>query len=176
MYERRWLQQAQRPWGKNERVCLKKQKGQYYWNSCHTIDNSEDVEATWTSINRGMDKEDGVHIHSRILLNHKKEWNKAICSIMYGPRDYHSKWSKSEREKQILYMNAHMWNLEEQSRWTYLQSRKKTDIEQTYGYQEGNGEWDALVDWRIYITMYKWITNKNLVYSPGNSTQWSLMT
>ena len=113
MYERRWLQQAQRPWGKNERVCLKKQKGQYYWNSCHTIDYSEDVEATWTSINRGMDKEDGVHIHSRILLNHKKEWNKAICSIMYGPRDYHSKWSKSERK--ILYDIIHQFNSVTQS-------------------------------------------------------------
>ena len=30
-----------------------------------------------------------------------KEWNNAICSNMDGPRDYHTKWSKSEREKQI---------------------------------------------------------------------------
>ena len=30
---------------------------------------------------------------------------------MDGPRDYHAKWSKSEREKQILYDITYMWNL-----------------------------------------------------------------
>ena len=29
---------------------------------------------------------------------------------MDGPRDYHSKWSKSEKEKQIPYDIAYMWN------------------------------------------------------------------
>ena len=33
----------------------------------------------------------------------KKEWNNAICSNMDGPRGYHSKWSKSDRERQISY-------------------------------------------------------------------------
>ena len=31
---------------------------------------------------------------------------------MDGPRDCHIEWSKSEREKQISYINAYMWNLE----------------------------------------------------------------
>ena len=44
-----------------------------------------------------------VFIHNRILLSHKKEWNDAICSYMDGPRDYHIKWSKSDRERQISY-------------------------------------------------------------------------
>ena len=39
----------------------------------------------------------------------KKEWNNAICSNMDGPRDYHTKWSKSER--QIPYDITYMWNL-----------------------------------------------------------------
>ena len=30
------------------------------------------------SINRGMDKEDVVHIYNGILLSHKKEWNWVI--------------------------------------------------------------------------------------------------
>ena len=30
---------------------------------------------------------------------------------MNGPRDYHIKWSKSERERQILYDITYMWNL-----------------------------------------------------------------
>ena len=37
------------------------------------------------------------------LLAIKKEWNKSIFSNMNGPRDYHTKWSTSERERQILY-------------------------------------------------------------------------
>ena len=41
--------------------------------------------------------------HNGILLSHKKEWNNAICRNMDGPRDYHAKWSKSEREIQISY-------------------------------------------------------------------------
>ena len=43
------------------------------------------------SINRGMDKEDVVHIYNEILLSHKKERNNALCSNMDGPRDYHTK-------------------------------------------------------------------------------------
>ena len=40
-----------------------------------------------------------VHIYNGILLIHKKEWNNAICSNMDGPRDYHPKWIKSDRER-----------------------------------------------------------------------------
>ena len=40
-----------------------------------------------------------------------KEWNNAICSNIDGPRDCHTKWSKSERERQILYDITYMWNL-----------------------------------------------------------------
>ena len=28
------------------------------------------------------------------------------------PRTWYTEWSKSEREKQILYINAYIWNLE----------------------------------------------------------------
>ena len=52
-----------------------------------------------------------VHMYNGISLGHKKEWNNAICSNMNGPRDYHTKWSKSERERQIWYDITHMWNL-----------------------------------------------------------------
>ena len=33
----------------------------------------------------------------------KKEWNNAICSNLDEPRDYHTKWNKSDRERQISY-------------------------------------------------------------------------
>ena len=40
-----------------------------------------------------------THTHNAILLSHKKEWKHAICSNMGEPRDYHTKWSNSDREK-----------------------------------------------------------------------------
>ena len=65
------------------------------------------------SIDRGMDKEDVVHIYNGILLSHKKEWINAICSNMGGPRDCHTEWSKSDRETEIslIWYIAYMWNL-----------------------------------------------------------------
>ena len=52
-----------------------------------------------------------VYIHNGLLLSHKKEWNNAICSNMNGPRDYHTKWSKSEGGRQVPYEITCMWNL-----------------------------------------------------------------
>ena len=49
------------------------------------------------SIDRWMDKE-AVN-NNGMLLSHKKEWNNAICSNMDGPRDYHTKWSKPDKDK-----------------------------------------------------------------------------
>ena len=35
-----------------------------------------------------------------------------------GPRYYHTKWSKSDTERHILYDMAHMWNI--RYKWTYI--------------------------------------------------------
>ena len=40
-----------------------------------------------------------VHIYNGLLLSHIKEWNDAICSNMDGPKDCHTEWSKSDRER-----------------------------------------------------------------------------
>ena len=40
---------------------------------CSTIYNIQDMEATYMSIDRWMDKEVVVYIHNGILLSHKKE-------------------------------------------------------------------------------------------------------
>ena len=42
-----------------------------------------------------------VHIYNEILFSHKKEWNFAIYSNMDGPKDCHTEWSKSYREREI---------------------------------------------------------------------------
>ena len=57
------------------------------------------------------DKEEVVYIYNGILLSHKKEWNNAICTNMDGPRDYHTKRSKSEREYKYHMIINFVWNL-----------------------------------------------------------------
>ena len=37
---------------------------------------------------------------------------------MDGPRDYHTKWSKRDREKQVSYNVAYMWNLKKKKKDT----------------------------------------------------------
>ena len=45
---------------------------------------------------------------------------------------------KPERETQISYIKAYMWNLEKWDRWTYLQDRNRdTDITNKYMDTEG---------------------------------------
>ena len=41
----------------------------------------------------------------------KVKHSNAICSNMDATRDYHTKWSKSERERQTPYDIIYMWNL-----------------------------------------------------------------
>ena len=60
-----------------------------------TIYNSQDMEATYISISRQMNKDvTHTHVYNGILLSHKKEWNNVICSNMGISGDYHTKWSK----------------------------------------------------------------------------------
>ena len=92
---------------------------------CSTIYNSQVMKATWMPIDRRMDKEDVVHRYNGILLSHKKEQNWVICRDADASRVCHTEWSKSEREKQILYINAYMWKVEKGYRWTGLQSRNR---------------------------------------------------
>ena len=108
-------------------------------------------------MNRRMDKEDVVHIYNGILLSHKKERNWVICREVDGPRDCHTEWSKSERAKQILYINAYMWNLEKWYRWTSLQGRNRdTDVENkcmdTKG-EKGVGV-KVVMNWEIGIDLH----------------------
>ena len=42
---------------------------------CNTVYDSQDMEATWMSIDRGRAKEDVVHTYNGILLSHSKEWS-----------------------------------------------------------------------------------------------------
>ena len=51
---------------------------------CSTLYNSQVMESTKMSINRGLDKEAVIHICNGILLSYEKP-NNAICSNMDEP-------------------------------------------------------------------------------------------
>ena len=63
-----------------------------------------------------------THTHTH-TYSHKKEQNNAIRSSMDGPRDDHTKWSQSERERQIPHDITYTWDL--WHKWTYLQNRNR---------------------------------------------------
>ena len=91
---------------------------------CSTIHNSQDMEATCVHRQEWRKKMwyiyIYIHTHTYTVeyYSHKKEWNDTTYSIMNRPRDNHTKWSKSEREKQIpwyhLYLEPEIWH-----KWTY---------------------------------------------------------
>ena len=59
-----------------------------------------------------MDKEEDVcmytHAHTMEYYSAIKKSENAICSNMDGPRDYHAKGSKLNRERQISYDITYM--------------------------------------------------------------------
>ena len=60
----------------------------------------------------------------------KKKRNTSIFSNMDGPRNYHAKWSQSDKETPASVAITDMWNLKKRTEWTYLQNRHwLTDFE-----------------------------------------------
>ena len=55
-----------------------------------------------------MDRQRRCGRYIQWTTGHKKELNNAICSYMGGPRNYHTKRYKSERERQMSYDITYM--------------------------------------------------------------------
>ena len=76
---------------------------------------------------------------------------------MIGPRDCHTEWNKSDRERQKSYDITYMWNLKKWGyEWTYPKQKQRYRCrKQTYGHQgvrrgrDNLGGWD----WHIHTTM-----------------------
>ena len=98
------------------------------------------------------------------VWNHPIIWFKRKCCksyLFFCLRDCPTEWSKSEREKQISYINAYMWNLKKKKwyRWAQLESRNRdTDAENkcvdTKGREGGQDELENW-DWHIHAAIYK---------------------
>ena len=91
---------------------------------------------------------------------------------MGGPRGYHTKWSKSERERQI-YDITYMWNLFTKQKQTHSHREKDLWLPK----RSGCG---GVLDWEFGISRCKllyieWINNKVLLYNTGNYIQYSVI-
>ena len=64
---------------------------------------------------------------------------------MDEPRDFHTQWSKPDREWEIAYNVIYMRSLKKIYKWTYLQNRdSERQWKQTYSYQRGKVGRDTL--------------------------------
>ena len=124
------------------------------------------------SINRWMDMEVVVHICNGILLSQKKEQNWVSSDEVNEPRAYYAEWSKSEGERQILYTNTYVWNLERVLMIPCAgQQRRHRHKEQTFGL---SGERESGMIWKSSTETYtlpyaKQIVNRYLLYHAGSS-------
>jgi len=134
------------PWdspGKNTGVgchfllqCMKVKSESEVAQSCPTLSDPMDCSLPGSSIH-------GI-FQARVLewgamLSHKKEWNHTMCSNMDG-----TKWSKSERERQISYITF-IWNLKYDTNLFMKQKQTQRHRKQTYRYQRGKEwGWDKL--------------------------------
>ena len=92
-----------------------------------------------------------TYIYNGILLSLKKEWNNAIYSNLKRPRDYHTKWSKSERERQLPYGITFMWNLKYDTSELLYETEIDSQIQRTdLWLPRGMEGWGGM-DWEFGI-------------------------
>ena len=129
---------------------------------CSTAYNSQDMEATWMRINKGVDKEDVAHRYTRTWLSHKGRtfaatWMDLETVIL-------SEVSQAETNIMILLICG---IFKKWYKWMYLQNGNSvTNTENKLMVpKEERGDWG----WHIHTTTHK-VDNKNLLYITGNST------
>ena len=124
------------------------------------------------SVDRWMDKETVVHIHIGILLSYKKECIWVSSNEVDVPRAYYTDWSKSERERQIMYINIYIWNLERWYWWSYMQGSKgDTDVKNRLLDSVGEGRcgmtWEKSIETCI-LPYVKQMTSASLMHEAGH--------
>ena len=106
-------------------------------------------------------KENIQCIEKKVVLvvrqKHILVWKSQKRIDMDGSRESHTEWSKPDREWQISYDIAYMWDFIKGHKWTYLRNRNRvTDVgKETYVYQGiswGGINWEIGVD--IYTLLY----------------------
>ena len=114
------------------------------------------IERTWKqpkmSIDRWMDKDVCVcvyvsyryikyiytHVYNGTLLSHKKNEMMPSRSNLDGPSDYHTKWNKLDRERQISYDITYMCNLKKKVNLFTKQIKNKKTKKKNFWLSKGN--------------------------------------
>ena len=94
---------------------------------------------------------------------------------MDATRDYHSKWSKSQRERQIPYDVIYVWSPKYSTKEPIYKTETDLQREQTCGGQRMGGGRGKEQEFRIsrYKLLYiERINNKVVLYSTGNDIQY----
>ena len=73
---------------------------------------------------------------------------------MDGPGDYHTKWSKSDRERQISYDIAYMWNLKKMIKMNLYTKQKQTHRLREWTYGTKGERWRGGLACEFGIDMY----------------------
>ena len=116
----------------------------------------------------------------------KKEWYNAICSNMDRARDYHTKWSKSERqipydyhfyvESKIWYNRIYLWN---RNKLIDIENRlwlpRGRELEEGWIGSLGVADIGIIHSNNKQHLLFEWINNKVLLYSTGNFIQYPLI-
>ena len=95
------------------------------------------------------------------------KWIRSVwkyCSTMDGPRGYHTKWNKSERERQIPYDSTYMWNLKYDTNEPIYKTKpdsQRSDLWLPRGRGEGGMDWEFRIS-RCKQLYIGWINNKVL--------------
>ena len=93
---------------------------------------------------------------------------------MDGPRDDHTKWSRSDRERQIAYI-TYMWNLKktDKNEFIYKTEADPQTLKTKLCLLEGKVGRDKLGIWnnRYILLHIKWMNGRNLLCSAGNYIQ-----
>ena len=120
------------------------------------------------------------YMYKGILLSHKKEHIWVSYNEVNEPRVYCTEWSKSEREKQILHINAYIWNLKKWYWRTYLQGRNgDTDEENglVHTVWEGESEMNGESGINTYTLWgVRWTAGEKPLCSAGSPAWSSAMT
>ena len=130
------------------------------------------------NIHRQRSEKDVVHTHNGILLSQPgKERTNAICSNISGPRDYHTKWSKPEGERQMPHSTTHVWNLKYDTNGLIHETESDLHTERIHlWFPRERRAWGGM-DWEFGISTCKLlgINYKVLLYSTGNYIQSPIM-
>ena len=138
-----------------------------------TIYNSRDMDATQVSADRWVIEEDAVNMNSGMPTSHKRGSNNATPRNRDGSRDYHTKQSKSERERQmphaVTYRRNPKYDTNDHSYRTETDSQlQRTDV---VACGKGGKDWEFESS-RCQSLSIGWMNNKVLLYSTANSIQY----